>query len=307
MIGGSGSNKGEFIWGLLQQCDSGENAGSLSRYVYHYIDAEKLILDNIGKRIKKLTTEKKTAINSANANEDGRESKAISVSETNIKSNASDDLKTKMLLYANIVTNNWVLGLISKEIDKHAIEAKKVFIVNLIPNRINMFRNCLYLKQAPSFVNFHFNYIAINLIKSNSKRKDIDQLAHNSGYDDVNSNFINYFRLINKLIEIKVERTRTKLKIKITKSKNSMKIVSREDLLSLIHTPKKDGMEIDISEFNCSQTFQTSIIFVIKGEIDIDDNHVLVFDENDTKVEKVKNFVQIYIKERDSLRCDSNQ
>jgi hypothetical protein len=298
MIGGSGSNKGEFIWELLQQCDSCENAGSMSRYVYHYIDAEKLILDNIGKRIKKLTTERTS---SANANEDGRESKAISISETSIKSNASDDLKTKMLLYANIVTNNWVLGLISKEIDKHAIDAKKVFIVNLIPNRINMFRNCLYLKQAPSFVNFHFNYIAINLIKSNSKRKDIDQLGNNSEYDEVNSNFINYFRLVNKLIEIKVERTRNKIKIKITKSKNAIKIVSHEDLLSFIHTPKKDGMEIDVSEFNCSQTFQTSILFVIKNEIDIDDNYVLVYEENDTNVEKVKNFVQILTKERDSL------
>lgn len=288
---------------MLTYSESCESANSLSQYIYHYIDVEKLILDNIGKRIKKLTTEK-TAIKSTNANEDGQQSRDISISNASIKSNASDDLKTKMLLYANIVTNNWVLGLITKEIDKHAVDADKtVFIVNLIPNRINMFRNCLYLKQAPSFVNFHFNYIAINLIKSNSKRKDLDQLS-NSGYDDVNNNFINYFRLINKLIEVKVEPNLTKLKIRITKSKNAFKIVSNDDLLSFIHSPKKDGMEIDISEFNCDQDFQTSLIFVIKNEIDIDENQVLVFDENEFKVENVKKFSQVYNKERSSLKCD---
>ena len=232
-------------------------------------------------------------------------------SDLSIKSSSSDDLKTKLLLYANIVTNSWVLSLISREIERHSSESReKVFIVNLIPNRINLFRNCLYLRQAPSFVNFHFNYIAINLIKNSSKRKDLDQLASNSGYDEVNSNFINYFRLINKLIEVKAEDNPIKIRIKLTKnSKNSIKISSNEDLLSFIYTPKKDGMEIDINGFELTETsdFQNGLMFVIKNEIEIEENQFLVFDDNDFKPTNVTKFTKIYFKLKESAKCDRRE
>lgn len=235
------------------------------------------------------------------------------LSELSVKSGSIDDLKTKLLLYANVVTNNWVLSLISKEIDKHSADHKeRIFIVNLIPNRINLFRNCLYLRQAPSFVNFHFNYVAINLVKGNSKRKDLDQLAGNSGYDEVNSNFINYFRLINKLIDVKSEETPVRVRIKLTKNnKNAIKILTKEDLLSFIYTPKKDGIEIDINGFDAngsdvpnskSKSSQNSLIFMIKNEIEIEDNQVFVFDDNDYKVSVVKQFAIAYFNAKTDLK-----
>ena len=312
--GGSGSNKGQFIWQLLQQCQT--SAGAEPTVCYHYIDVEKLIVDNISKRIKKLTSDKPNiTITSSNDEHSLEPSEERYLSDVSIKSGSIDDLKTKLLLYANVVTNNWVLSLITKEIDKNSIDHKeRLFIVNLIPNRINLFRNCLYLRQAPSFVNFHFNYVAINLVKSNSKRKDLDQLAANSGYDEVNGNFINYFRLINKLIEVKAEENPVKIRIKLTKnSKNAIKISTKEDLLSFIYTPKRDGMEIDITSFdlNCSifseptsKTSQNGLLFMIKNEIEVEDNQVIFFDDNDYKTSVVKQFAIAYFSAKTELGCD---
>lgn len=273
---------------------------------------EKLIVENIGKRIKKLTTEKLTTetpqkSSASSQSRNGSRSREMTPSDASIKTDSSEDLKTKMLVYANVVSNSWVLGLISKEIDKHSIHALRepVFLVNLIPNRINVFRNCLYLKQAPSFINFHYNYIALNLIKSNSRRKDLDQLASNSCYDEVISNFINYFRLINKLVEIKVDYNYAKIKIKITEknNKNAIQIASHQDIISFIYCPKKDGMEIDISQFqNDDEQFQNSLLFVIKNEIDIDNSNVLVFDEDEVKFNSVRKFVQVYMKKVEMLK-----
>ena len=297
----------------MQHCQK-STGSSENNVVYHYIDVEKLIVDHIGKRIKKLTSEKST-ISSANNNEENNGQNGQNdgcLSDSNIKSTSADDLKTKMLLYANVVTNNWVLSLITKEIDKQSVDNKteKVFIVNLIPNRINLFRNCLYLRQAPSFVNFHFNYIAINLIKNNSKRKDLDQLASNSGYDEVNSNFINYFRLINKLIEVKVEDNPIKIRIKLTKnSKNSIKISTKEELLSFILCPKKHGMEIDISLLDLTEIedcHNGGLMFVIKNEVEIEENQVFVFDDNEYKPSDIRKFTQIYFKLKESLKYEEN-
>ncbi|CAG2170922.1 unnamed protein product [Oppiella nova] len=253
IFGGSGSNKGEFIWELLQLNETIADSDAGETYTYHYIDVEKLILDNIAKRIKKLTSEKTTMLSNpvTNVDEFGQNGHELCLSEATIclNTSSSDDLKTKLLLYANIITTNWVLSLITKEIDKLSVDSKeRVFIINLIPNRINMFRNCLFLKQVPSFVNFHFNYIAINLIKNTSKRKDLDQMTNNCGYDEVNN------------------------------------------LLSFIYSPKKDGMEIDINGLNLNKSnkLQNGLMFMISNEIEIDENLVFVFDENNFSVETSK-------------------
>lgn len=254
VLGGSGSNKGEFIWDILQQsCENflhndnnvaaqllmngsaatgnGTAGGSSSaaggdessggggsngmrlhvvKYSYYYIDVEKLIVDNLAKRIKKLCTNTQSGgtghfiDNYVNTSDHHLLSVADSpdffLSHSPVqrrrKSSASDELKTQLLLYANIVTNSWVLSLINKEIEENNFGPnERVFIINLIPNRITIFKNCLFLKQAPSFGTFNCNYIAVNLVKHCAKRKDLE-IKSDEIYDEINSNFINYFRYV---------------------------------------------------------------------------------------------------------------
>lgn len=303
----------------MQQCHKANNENSLKTFLYDYIDVERLIIDNLNKRIKRLTSDTRSALKSAkgirsSSVETPPSSREVADGSPSLsrldhfgsadaissqQNGSPEDLKAKLLLYANVVTNSWVLGLITKEIEKQPLEEqqKKIYLINLIPNRVNVFRNCLYLKQAPNFVSFHFNYIALNLIKSNAKRKDLDQLASNSCYDDIYNNFINYFRLINKLVEIKVDHIRPKLKIKVSKNKNAIKIQTNEDMLSFLFTPKKDGIEIDLSEFNVQVSPENSLTFIIKNEIDLNDSEVLVFDGNDkTTYSIIRKFVKLYHK-----------
>lgn len=180
------------------------------RYSYHYIDVEKLIVDNLDKRIKKLCTNTQTGTghfidNYVNTNNhhllsvdspDFFHSPNRSPVQKRRKSSASDELKTQLLLYANIVTNSWIISLINKEIEENNFGPnERVFIVNLIPNRITLFKNCLFLKQVPSFASFNCNYIAVNLVKHCAKRKDLE-IKSDELFDEINSNFINYFRYV---------------------------------------------------------------------------------------------------------------
>lgn len=303
--------------------ESDDGNTSIHNTIYHYIEAEKLIVDNIAKRIQKLTQERsvlKSGRRSATENgtdehgshgsidNDDKSKISINNSLVSIKTDTIEDLKTTMLLYANIVTNNWVLGLVMKEIarlTKINDGKENMFLINLIPNRINVFRNCLYLKQAPNFLNFTYNYIAINLVKNISKKRDIDQLTGtNSNYDEVNYNFTNYFRIINKLIEIKVDPNKIRIYIKVIKDKNSFQINSISDLISFIKSPKKDGIQIDISELEIDDDFNNSLLFIIKNEIQLDEGEILVFNPNDISFDKIRKFALLYLKTKSNLQCD---
>lgn len=195
---------------------------NVTKYAYHYIDVEKLVCANLEKRIHKLSTnmqmntigqftptpdlyDRSHSISSNNNNNttkiivDSPEPPFVKNSKNSSKSrrrsSTTEELKTQLLLYANIVTNSWILMLIKKEIEENNFGPyEKIFVINLIPNRISLFKNCLYLKQSPSFVNFNFNYLAINLVRNDHvKKKDYD-IKSDEVFDDITSNFINYFR-----------------------------------------------------------------------------------------------------------------
>ena len=176
------------------------------KYSYHYIDVEKLIIDNLDKRITKLCSN--SQLNSTHLrinnyveqekmhNDDILESPEFMHGRRSRrrKSSQVEELKTRLLLYSNIITNSWVLSLIKKEIEDNNVGPnEKIFIINLIPNRLTIFKNCLYLRQSPSFANFNFNYLAVNLVKHVGKRKDLD-IKSDELFDEINNNFISYFR-----------------------------------------------------------------------------------------------------------------
>ena len=173
------------------------------KFSYYYIDVEKLIVANLDKRIKKLCTNTQTSTGHFIDNYVHQNNHLTiespdffsSRSSKRRKSSQAEELKTQLLLYANIVTNSWILSLIKKEIeDNNFGPHEKIFIINLIPNRVTLFKNCLFLKQSPSFANFNFNYVAVNLVKHVAKRKDLEIKSDYDDFDEVNANFINYFR-----------------------------------------------------------------------------------------------------------------
>lgn len=305
---------------------------NILKYSYYYIDVEKLIVDNLDKRIKKL------ALNNGQDNRpvqidhsalvNNHKSSSNSLIDSpdmfvqkkskRRKSSSAEELTTQLLLYANIVTNSWVLSLIKKDIEENNFGPyEKIFIVNLIPNRITIFRNCLYLKQSPSFVNFNFNYIAINLVRHAAKRKDLE-IKHDEQLDEITNNFINYFRydllfsltqrlslysfrLINKVIDVCVEVERAKIRLKLSTSKNAFRIATLDDVTSFIYMPKKDGIEVNISDFNFDQYERVldickriKLIFVVKNEIELDESTLLLVDGDDTDLVHVRKFIQLY-------------
>lgn len=288
MTGGTGSYKGMFIWELIKEhnlaVSAADTAKSLgppgstnqsrttsrrptvmsnceSDVLYHYIDVETLVLENIDDRIREMTEElgldeegeeefqpkkkrnhsksknstKKNSSTAAGKNSSNQvQNHVINRKQSESEGDDEDEngsgsesptlseMRGVMIEFSNAVTTNWVFKLISEEIRRQE-EARPedkeiIYVIDLVPNRMNMFKNCLYLKQNLIITNFHCNYIAIHLVKANFRRKDLDQSTAPSTFDEVNANFINYFRSMNKLIEIKLDtyRAKTVLQVSIT-------------------------------------------------------------------------------------------
>ncbi|KAF7492739.1 hypothetical protein SSS_02885 [Sarcoptes scabiei] len=308
IFGGSGSNKGQFIWEILQNSaenylnnrnneiikliieDENEIDFNRYRFSYYYVDVEKLIIKHLSDRIKKLAGNRQmvpsneSPTNYKNDYSIGNDLNEELLNETfrmkrRRPSQLDIDLKNQLTDYANIVTNSWILNLVKDEIKSNINGPfEKIFIINIIPNRITIFKNCLFLKQTPSFINFDFNYVAIKLVKQHSKRKDLE-IKSDDYYDEINNNFVNYFRLINKLFEIQVKSSEDKIRLKLSTTKNAIRIANKDDLISFIWMPKKDQLELNIQDFRLNDfdeilgQYQTaSLLFIINNEIDLEDN-----------------------------------
>jgi hypothetical protein len=194
-------------------------------------------------------------------------------------------LKENLLNYANCVTNNWVLGLIQREIDarnrtlsssfeKRCPDSartsqsrsnrcraqckrpdcprmhlpKTVYIVNLVPNQINVFRHCLFLKQMPNMSAFRVNYIAVNLMRNDFRKKDLDMIANHSLYDEINFAYIAHFRQLNRLVDIRIETFMQKVRVRLIRSKNALKMRNEQDVRQLLG-PLEPNLDVDISQF----------------------------------------------------------
>jgi len=186
--------------------------------------------------------------------------------------------------------------LIEKELESNASQAQLKFIINLIPNQINLFQNCLYLKNGPNFSSFSHPFIAINLIRNDQSKKDLDVILDYQVYDKINQTFVNYFRNLDRLIDLKVTRTKkVEPKIKISRSLKAIKVKSVRHLESLIRSSQHASLELNISEFKCPlQTITKGpITFFVNGYIDIGDE-VISIDASETDLKAVHNFAHFY-------------
>ncbi|XP_075586068.1 uncharacterized protein LOC124490868 [Dermatophagoides farinae] len=349
--GGIGSNKGQFIWEIMEQsCENFHNNKNNKliklllinddeidyerfRFSYHYIDVENLIINNIDDRIRKLTIQQSnetqmlpspfennttttTTTTMANSNISDPllldELKSVPIVKRKKSDSQDEQLRLQLQQYANIITNNWLLTLLKQEIERQNHGPyENIFIINLIPNRITLFRQCLFLRQTPSFINFDYNYVAIKLIRHSTRRKELEIknngiiIGANTFDDNVDDNYTNYFRATNKLYEIRVKNAEDRIRLRLsTSNKTAIPISNRQELISFIQMPKKDLLEINISEFHFNQRMETildrcrqqTLLFIINNEIDLDDNIKLLIINNNNNQDRQQQYDLIFLR-----------
>lgn len=234
VLGGVGSQKGEFIWRLIKD--------SLINYIY--IDVETLIVSNIKSRVQSLIQEGvsfagySAGVDDFDCEEDEESqsfnyfSTTTTIDETTLDSSSPQiindsnsknerrkhkrqQLKIRQYLndFCNVITFNWILDLITSEMK---IETESIFLINLLPNRVNLFKRCLFLNQTPNLYHVSFDFLAVNIINDYystilSGRKDLLDLIQSNNntniYDEANNMFVRYFRSINKLINVSSSST----------------------------------------------------------------------------------------------------
>lgn len=82
-------------------------------------------------------------------------------------------LQLKLMKYYNSVTAKWVFDLIQQEVEKLELRARqkwakakrrepdRVYLINLVPNQLSLFKSCLYLRQNLSLKKFKYPFWAI--------------------------------------------------------------------------------------------------------------------------------------------------
>ncbi|XP_053201611.1 uncharacterized protein LOC128386577 [Panonychus citri] len=350
IFGGYGSNKGEFIFDLLNDdLKRGDKIKDQLGWHYVYLDVEELIVKNIKKRVKQLTgpindkgdddqSEGETvktseSDNQSNNQQEGQELKENEVDcksekqrEDNLNCKLSfdcdeinDNLETESFQVdgrwedtgflkkyfselTNVITNNWVRSLIEKEIiNFDSVDPRTKFIINLVPNRINLFRDCLYLKQGPNLMNFEHNYVAVNLIRADQTRKDLDLIFDFHSYEDISDYFVEYFRSIKKLIEVKIESKKMEPQLRISRLSSAVKIKDCQQLEQLIKCLSvHETLEVDISEFSHTFDRKGSLVFLIDNQIDTG-REIIAIDSSETDVKSIRNFVHFYCQIKESI------
>lgn len=157
-----------------------------------------------------------------------------------------------------------------------------IFLVNLIPNRINLFKKCLYLNQTPNLNHAQFDYFAINLTRAeNEKKKDLDVVTSATSFlDDANNTFVKYFRSLNKLVEFRIKddqhqvnetngltirltRKSDDKRITLIQNEDQMRFLLKEHLLA----PKKcDGNESKVVFVNVDQFQREADVMSLNGK-----------------------------------------
>lgn len=107
-----------------------------------------------------------------------------------------------------------------------------------------------------------------------------------------------------------MKNTGEKIRFKLTTGKNAIRIFTKDELISFIHMPKKDLLELDISEFRFDDYDEilercrtTSLLFIINNEIDLDD-YIKLYLVNEKQYDHVflRKFIQCYRLTSYSLR-----
>ncbi|KAI1291834.1 hypothetical protein HDE_07069 [Halotydeus destructor] len=329
VFGSTGSQKGEFIWDLMREHLTGRDL-----YSFSYIDVQHLISCHIKDRVLELTggefafeAKASSAVGSPEEDEDddegmgdneadhddqlddGKDEEEVDPdpfwSSTTIR---AEEVRPYLIEFSNIVSCSWIISLIEQEIAARQVNCseKLIYLINLLPSRMNLFKNCLYLRQTPSLKNCSFDYVAVNIINdSSSKSKDKDILDQVSHTDEIITNFLNYFRNINKLVDLKVQPNQVKsLAILLSRSKRAQRVTNPQELLNVLRSEKKELYELDIRDYSTQGKLKRNkpLLFYINNEIEINDGEVLIsVDPTEHNLDAIRHFAQSILKVKQVL------
>ena len=226
--------------------------------------------------------------------------KKLSISE---KLDENDEMCKENRLANSTVSN------LTKEYDY--ILPETIYIINIVPNQINIFRHCLFLQQTPNLANFHINYIAINLISGDLRKKDLDSIISHSIQDELNFNYMNYFRSMHRLTDVQIRQLKQKIRIRITKGKQAIKMNSESDVQILFGALDSD-QEIDLSNFKVQhdkkrsikksfdETEKGNLLFLLDDIVDIGDL-LFIIEDRSLEMSKLRKFIQVYLHQKDKI------
>ena len=189
-----------------------------------------------------------------------------------------------------------------------------IYIINLVPNQINIFRHCLFLQQSPNLGSFSVNFIAINLISGDLRKKDLDSVISHSLQDELNYNYMNYFRSIDRLTEVELNQKKQKIRIRITRGKHAIKMCTESDV-QVLFGALENNQEIDLSEFGqkkerkgstasrkatFDETERGNLLFLLDDVVDIGDL-LLCIEDQSLEMSKLRKFIQAYLRQKDKI------
>lgn len=253
VFGGSGSRKGELIWKLLQNnnnnsvknevvfryldveslivCNIKRRVEELAEEGHHF-NSDLLDLQlELMVQSSSNTGDSTSLLLNTHEQQDSIDLEVLSSPRRGIN---AKQVRQYLTDFANVVTFSWILTLIQEEmhfvislLERTSASSKKeekgdkknkvinVFLVNLLPNRVNIFKKCLYLNQTPNFYHVPFDFFAINLVRDStsfSSKDVLDSMTKvnvnlSNIYDEANSMFVNFFRSIKRIIDVDVSES----------------------------------------------------------------------------------------------------
>lgn len=143
--------------------DASETVDAQSSASDESLDSARLSRAMLSSSQEQSSTELSAASEEAkDADDEGAPSEAIALT-----TRQRSMLQLKLLRYSNSITARWVFGLIERELErleqlKHEQEQRdRVYLVSLIPNQLNMFKTCLYLRQKAHVKELGYAFHAI--------------------------------------------------------------------------------------------------------------------------------------------------
>lgn len=198
--------------------------------------------------------------------------------------------------------------------NRNYVLPETIYIINLVPNQINIFHSCLFLQQSPNLGSFSVNFIAINLIRGDLRKKDLDSvIISHSLQDELNFNYMNYFRSINRLTEVELNQKKQKIRIRVTRNKQAIKMCTETDV-QVLFGALENNQEIDLSEFGqkrerkgsttkkaaFDETERGNLLFLLDDVVDIGDL-LLCIEDRSLEMSKLRKFIQAYLRQKDKL------
>lgn len=231
------------------------------------------------------------------------------VSETESTSQVDvrpENMKTVLQEFANVITSTWVFRLIQDEMQSRTSSCQNqrtIFLVNLIPNRISLFKRCLFLNQSPNLYQLSFDFIALNICDTKVGPNDSELELETSFSDSVNQMFVTYFRSVHKLFDIiwqqGVESRILRVRVFGANSNRGLRVKSRSELADLLCSHDvRSTLCVNVADIP-DQPSARCIAFLVGNTIQIDKNTVLELDRSLGDLSKVKTLIR-YLDKRES-------